>query len=60
MRDQYDARLWQDSHDDISRSADHFLLRVMRGVMQAFRVLHCIEWRAPWAEERDGKHPCQS
>ncbi|WP_206435030.1 hypothetical protein [Sphingobium yanoikuyae] len=56
MRDQYDARLWNDSHEEISKSADHFLHRVM----QAFRVLHRIEWSAPWADERQCKRPCQS
>lgn len=56
MRDQYDARLWNDSHEEISKSADHFLHRVM----QAFLVLHRIEWSAPWADERQCKRPCQS
>lgn len=25
---------------------------LLRCVMQAFRVLHCIEWSAPWKKER--------
>ncbi|MEC3911126.1 hypothetical protein U5A82_11805 [Sphingobium sp. CR2-8] len=48
MRDEYDDRLWQDGRDDINHGIDRLLARVM----QAFRVLHGIQWSAPWTKER--------
>jgi hypothetical protein len=44
MRDEYEARLWNDSHVDTANGIDRLLGRIM----QAFRVLHRIEWSAPW------------
>lgn len=52
MRDQYDARLWNVGHEETSAGIDRLLARIM----QAFRVLHRIEWAAPWSDEK----PCQS
>ncbi len=49
MRDQYDARLWNDSHEQARAGIDRLLARIM----QAFRVLHRIHWAAPWADQRN-------
>ena len=49
MRDQYDARLWNDSHEQTRAGIDRLLARIM----QAFRVLHRIHWAAPWADQRN-------
>lgn len=48
MRDEYDARLWQDSHQQTYAGID----RLIEIVMQAFRVLHRQHWAAPWTQER--------
>ena len=44
MRDHYDARLWNDGHEEVHASVD----RLLRRIMQAFHVLHRIHWAAPW------------
>jgi hypothetical protein len=45
MRDEYHARLRRENHEDSSAGID----RLLGKIMQAFRVLHRIEWSAPWA-----------
>ena len=52
MRDEYDARLWNDNRDQTNQGIDQLLTRIM----QAFRVLHTIHWSAPWTNDR----PCRS
>lgn len=47
MRDQYDAQLWTENHVEASAGIDRLITRIM----QAFRVLHCINWSAPWSDE---------
>lgn len=49
MRDETDVRLMADHRDAINESIDGFLNSIMR----AFRVLHRIEWSAPWKAEQD-------
>ncbi|MDX3899767.1 MAG: hypothetical protein QHC40_04555 [Sphingobium sp.] len=44
MRDQYEDRLLNDHRRQMMSGIDQLL----RGVMQAFRVLHRISWSAPW------------
>lgn len=51
MRDQYDARLWDDCHQDTAAGIDRLLARIM----QAFAVLHGINWSSPWSSDK----PCQ-
>lgn len=48
MRDEYDARLWDESREDTNRAIDGLIARIM----QAFRVLHGIHWSAPWQNEK--------
>ena len=48
MRDHYDARLWNDGHEEVHASVD----RLLRRIMQAFHVLHRIQWAAPWTDQR--------
>ncbi len=48
MRDHYDARLWNDGHEELRASVD----RLLRRIMQAFHVLHRIHWAAPWTDQR--------
>ena len=48
MRDHYDARLWNDGHEEVHASVD----RLLRRIMQAFHVLHRIHWAAPWTDQR--------
>jgi hypothetical protein len=45
MRDEYHARLRHEHQEDGSAGID----RLLGKIMQAFRVLHRIEWSAPWA-----------
>ncbi|CCW18728.1 hypothetical protein EBBID32_30830 [Sphingobium indicum BiD32] len=47
MRDQYDAQLWTQNHTETSAGIDRLIARIM----QAFRVLHCINWSAPWSDD---------
>ena len=48
MRDEYDDRLWNDGREQINKDIDRLLSRIM----QAFRILHSIQWSAPWTQER--------
>jgi hypothetical protein len=48
MRDEYDDRLWNDGREQINMGID----RLMARVMQAFCILHAIQWSAPWTTER--------
>lgn len=48
MRDEYDDRLWNDGREQINKDIDRLVARIM----QAFRVLHGIQWAAPWVEDR--------
>ena len=47
MRDQYDAQLWTENHVETSKGIDRLIARIM----QAFRVLHGINWSAPWSDD---------
>lgn len=47
MKDETEARLWADHHEDIANGIDLLFAQIM----QAFRVLHRIEWSAPWKAE---------
>jgi hypothetical protein len=47
MRDKYDAQLWTEHHVETSKGIDRLIARIM----QAFRVLHGINWSAPWSDE---------
>lgn len=48
MRDEYDARLWQDSREQTHAGIDRLIDRIM----QAFCVLHRQHWAAPWTQDR--------
>jgi hypothetical protein len=44
MRDEYDARLWNEGRQDTNKAIDGLINRIM----QAFCVLHRIHWSSPW------------
>ncbi len=49
MRDEQDVRLMTDHREAINEGIDSLLASIMR----AFRVLHRIEWSAPWKASQD-------
>lgn len=53
MRDT-NARLPDHSHDKTPIAA------ALHQILQPFRVLHRIEWSAPWAEEKRCRPACRS
>ncbi|MCI4589668.1 hypothetical protein MOK15_06140 [Sphingobium sp. BYY-5] len=56
MRDEYDDRLWNDGRTVINHGID----RLIATIMQAFRVLHCIHWSAPWTDASAQDRHCRS
>ncbi|WP_336959745.1 hypothetical protein [Sphingobium aquiterrae] len=44
MPSDYDSRHWAEHHQHVSAGIG----RLFGGIMQAFCVLHNIEWSAPW------------
>lgn len=48
MRDEQDMRMWQEHHDAFTAQIGE----LFQQIMQAFRVLHRIEWSAPWRKGR--------
>lgn len=48
------ARLSNHSHDKAPLKA------ALHQIMQPFRVLHRIEWSAPWSDEKPCARPCRS
>ncbi|WHO40728.1 hypothetical protein PMI04_009115 [Sphingobium sp. AP49] len=53
MRDP-NARLCDPSHGHLP------IIAPLHQVMQAFHVLHRIEWRAPWSDDKPCSTACRS
>jgi hypothetical protein len=50
MRDEMDARLWNQHHERFSADMATFLKRLA----DAMRLLNAIQWAAPWRRQRSG------
>lgn len=48
MRDEQEMRMWQEHGHAFTIE----ISALFKQIMQAFQVLHCIEWSAPWRKER--------
>jgi hypothetical protein len=44
MESDFESRQWAENHQHVSASIG----RLLGSIMQAFCVLHNIEWSAPW------------
>jgi hypothetical protein len=44
MESDFESRQWAENHQHVSASIG----RLLSSIMQAFCVLHNIEWSAPW------------
>jgi len=47
MNERIEARIWGDHHEELTSGMNGLFARIM----DAFRVLHRIEWSAPWKSE---------
>ena len=48
MLDQQEMRIWQENRQAFAAEAGTLIDKIMH----AFRVLHRIEWSAPWRKEQ--------
>lgn len=48
MKDEQEMRMWQEHGHAFTAEIG----ALFQWIMQAFRVLHCIEWSAPWRNGR--------
>lgn len=48
MRDEQDMRILEEHRAAFGAVVDDAIAKIM----EAFRVLHCIEWSAPWRKGR--------
>ena len=51
MRDEMDARIWVEHHDDFSRSIGDLFARLK----PALDRIHAFEWDAPWRRKGTGQ-----
>ena len=58
MRDEMDARIWVEHHEDFSRSIDALAARVrsvFSSLKPALARIHAFEWDAPWRRQGAGR-----
>jgi hypothetical protein len=52
MRDELFDRNYQDGRAHLNAGIDRGIANLAKGLSQTFKVLHRIEWSAPWAAAR--------
>ncbi len=51
MRDEMDARMWMEHHEDLNRSVDQLIAwfkSAFASLKPALEHIHTFEWDAPW------------
>jgi hypothetical protein len=58
MRDEMDARIWNEHHEAFSESIDTLVARfkgALAGIKPALNQIHRFEWDAPWRRKGAGQ-----